>query len=143
MKNIILILLLFFAFTFKGNAQEIKIPKEHTKIVQTFLTGVNEHSIAKVMKAMDKNYRKEQLKFLKGNKEQFVNELFGGEDLNTHKYVNQIFKKIQTFELYSIIIDKQGNYKYIFRSQDGQSDILITLYLSKKGKKYGFEGARG
>ncbi len=143
MKNTIVLLFLFFIFTFNGNTQEINIPKDHTKIVQTFLTGVNEHSNAKVLKSMDKNYRKEQIKFLNGNKEQFINELFGGEDLNTHKYMNQVFEKIQKFELYSIIKDKQGNYKYIFRSQDGQSDILITLFLSKEGKKYGFEGARG
>jgi len=143
MKNTIILFLSLFILSNTGMAQEINIPTEHKKTVQLFLDGANLHSNTKILKSMDKVYKKEQIKFLGGNTQQFIDELFGGEDLITHKYVNQSFDKLQKVELYSIIKDKQGNYKYIFRSQDGQSDILFTLFLTKRGKKYGFEGARG
>ncbi len=143
MKNILPLFLLLIIYTHSSFAQKIEIPTEHQKVVHLFINGVKNHSEKDILKAMDKKYRKEQIKFLKGNKKQFIDELFGGEDLTTHEYENQSLNTIEDIELYSIIKDKEGNYKYIFKSLSADSEILFTLFLTKRGLKYGFEGARG
>ena len=96
------------------------------------------------MKLLDKTYRKEQLKFLGGNKEQFVNELFGGVDqlADEYTYINTKFNDIQKIEVAEVVPLKEGGFNYIFRIRDGEHDILKSLLLVVK-PKYGFVGSSG
>jgi len=112
------------------------------KFVNTFLEVVHTHNRKKVIKMMDKKYRKEQIAFLKGNTEQFVNELFSGEDLLTGDYINIKFANILKIEVAEVIALKEGGFTYIFRIRDGEHDILSSLFLVATGK-FGFVGAVG
>jgi len=92
---------------------------------------------------MDKTYRKEQLAFVEGRKEQFLNELFGGQDIRTNEYINMKFNDIQHIEVKEVIPLKDGSYNYIFSIRDGQHLLLRSLLLNKDGRRYGFIGSVG
>ena len=91
---------------------------------------------------MDKTYRKEQMAFLGGNEEQFVNELFGGTDILTDNWINIQFKNILKIEVAEVIALDDGSFTYVFRVRDSEHDLLTTLLLLKN-KKMGLEGAWG
>ena len=136
-------LLLFLIVSFNSFGQEIS-EKQHEHI-RAFVHAVENHSVKKVIKLMNKTYKKEQLAFLKGNKDQFVSELFGGTDFtsNSEDYINIVFSEITKIEVAEVIALKKGGYTYIFRIRDGNHDILSSLRLVKEGRKYGFIGSVG
>ena len=96
-----------------------------------------------VLKMTDKAYRKEQVKFLGGRKEQFINELFGGVDILTEEYINIEFANILKIEIAEVIPLENGDAEYIFRIRDGKHDVLRSLLLKKTKNKYGFIGSMG
>lgn len=100
------------------------------------------HDEKGIIQHMDKGYRKEQIAFLDGNTEQFVDELFGGTDVLTGEYVNIKFKNILRIEVAEVVDRQDGSFEYIFRVRDGQADVMSSLLLVT-GKKMGFVGARG
>lgn len=108
-----------------------------------FKVAVESHDLNAVLKMTDKAYRKEQIKFLEGRKEQFINELFGGVDLMTDAYINTEFANILKIEIAEVIPFENGDAKYIFRIRDGKHDILRSLLLTKTKKKHGFIGSMG
>ena len=122
-------------------AQEIS--EKQQAFVQKFIVAVESHSIPKVLKLTDETYRKEQLTFLKGRKEQFVDELFGGTDQGTNDWINVKFQEIQRIEVAEVSAMENGDFEYIFRIRDGEHDILNSLLLTKSKKKFGFVGATG
>lgn len=136
----ILILQFITSFSF---GQEIS-EKQQTHVAK-FITAVTNHDQKSVIKLMDKKYRKEQIAFLKGNKEQFVNELFGGSDVNNSDiYVQLKLNEITKIEVAEVIELKGGEgYTYIFRIRGKEKDVYISLGLKKTGKKYGFIGSVG
>ncbi|MDX2361665.1 MAG: hypothetical protein QNK23_12730 [Crocinitomicaceae bacterium] len=138
MKSLLIFIAL--AVTLQCNAQEIS-PKQQ-KFIKGFVEAVKSHKVNKVLRFMDKTYKKEQLAFLGGNKEQFVNELFGGTDILTDQWVNIQLKNILKIEIAEVIALKDGSYTYIFRIWDSEHDILTSLLLLKN-KKMGIEGAWG
>ena len=139
--------LFFIAFTFlfinTGIAQETSIHKRQQKHVNKFMDAVKDNSEKKIYRLLDKNYRKEQLDFLEGRKSQLVNELFGGGDQFTQEYININLTDISRIEIAEVIKNKDGTYKYIFRIRNEKNDILKSLILLKKGRKYGFVGSVG
>lgn len=134
----IVCLLFIGLFSFSTRAQEID--DAQVAFVNRFKEAVMDHNYKKVFKFLDKDYRKEQLKFLEGNKEQLVNELFSGQ--SGEKYVTLKVTEILKIEIAEIEKIAEG-YVYIFRVRDTNSDILSDLLLVKKGKKFGFVGASG
>lgn len=140
MKKIILLFCICMLSSTTSFSQNI--PQEHTKVVNTLLSSVMEHNSKGILKALDKAYKKEQLAFLKGNKEQFLNELFGGEDLETGDYQNPKLNDITSIEIINVIKLKEGGYTYIFKVSTVSYSIYSTLYLSVD-KKLGFIGAIG
>jgi hypothetical protein len=142
MKKIIPLLFLLVTFN-AGNLIAQNVPIEHGKFISSFTEAIQAHNEKKVIKLMDKEYRKEQIALLEGRKEQFLNELFGGQNANSEDYINIRFNDIQTIEVAQVIALKDGGYTYIFRIKDGTNDILSSLSLKKNGKKYGFVGSRG
>jgi hypothetical protein len=134
------IFLLFVGLTTHAQMQEVS--DKQVKFVNTFLDVVHSHNGKKTIKMMDKKYRKDQLAFLKGNTEQFLNELFSGEDLLSGEYVSIEFANILKIEVAEVIALKEGGFTYIFRIRDGQHDILSSLFLVATGK-LGLVGASG
>lgn len=127
--------------TFSSFGQSIN--EKQIKFANSFVDAVSNHDSKAILKHLDKNYRKEQMEFLGGRTEQFINELFGGNDMTTDDYVNMKYKDITKIEIAEVIPLKEGGYTYIFRIRDGKHDILSSLHLTQKGKKYGFVGAVG
>ena len=140
-QSMLLILALFVTSTFFSFGQTFT--DKQLKFANSFVDAVSNHDSKAILKHLDKGYRKEQLKFLEGRTEQFINELFGGNDMDTDDYVNMKYKDITKIEIAEVIPLKEGGFTYIFRIRDGKHDILSSLYLSQKGKKFGFIGAVG
>ena len=142
MKNIqFLILSVVLTLTNVLNAQEVS--DAQIAFVNKFITKVQAHDLKETLKCTDQAYRKEQLKFLEGRKEQFVNELFGGVDIFTGEYVNTRFVNILKIEVAEIIDHGDGYFEYIFRIRDGEHDLLKSLILRKTKNKFGFIGSMG
>jgi len=142
MKKIQSILFLSFLFVLhSANAQEIS--DAQIAFVNKFISSVEVHDQKATIKCTDKSYRKEQLKFLGGRKEQFINELFGGIDMLTDEYVNTRFANILKVEVAEIIPQSDESFEYIFRIRDGEHDFLTSLLLRKTKNKFGFIGAMG
>lgn len=135
------VLLLFIVLGFSSSAQEADMKR--IDFVSKFYAAVTSHKSSKVIKCFDKTYRKEQIKFLSGNKEQFVNELFAGTDANTEKYYNLKLEDIDGIEVFTISEQENGDRKYTFHISSGDLLIEQSLILRKTGNKYGFIGAVG
>lgn len=142
MKNIRFLLFLG-VLTFSNQSFAQEVADAQIAFVNKFVEAVASHDQKATLKHTEKSYRKEQLKFLGGRKEQFVNELFGGTDLFTEEYVNTRFANITKIEVAEIIDQGDGNFEYIFRIRDGKHDFLSSLFLRKNKNKFGFIGAVG
>ncbi len=140
MKQLIFIGVLFL-FPFGSNAQDIS--EDQIAFVNNFVAAAQEHNYKKVFKHLDKSYRKEQKKFLKGNKTQLMDELFGGTEIDGDKYIGIPISEIIKIEVAEVESMEDGSYTYIFRVRDANHDILASLTLVKKGKRFGFVGAVG
>ncbi len=138
------VLALLLSIASNSIAQQQEITEKQIKFVNKFIEAVHDHNAKKVIKLMDKSYRTDQIAFLGGNKEQFVNELFGGVDqlAAEYTYINTKFLDIIKIEVAEVIPLDDGNFNYIFRIRDGQHDILKSLLLVVK-PKYGLVGASG
>lgn len=140
MKQLIFIAILFLTPGFI-NAQEIS--EEQIAFVNSFVAAAKEHRYKKVYRHLDKSYRKEQKKFLKGNKQQLLDELFAGTGIDDLDFAVIPISEILRLEVAEVQELDNGNYTYIFRVQDADHDILASLELVKKGKHFGFVGAVG
>jgi len=140
MKHITL-LFLFIALGFGSQAQEVDL--KAIDFVNKFYKAVVSHNQKKVIKCMDKAYRKEQIAFLDGNKEQFVNELFGGSDISSGKWVNLKLNEIDNIEIQDVFERGENEWEYVFHAKSGETIIEVSLTLRKTGKKFGFVGAVG
>jgi hypothetical protein len=139
-------LFLGFALLFLWNTSQAQdIQKKQLKFVNKFVHAVGSDNMKQILKGLDKSYRKEQLAFLEGNKQQLIDELFGGTEIdNSDVYVNMKINEIEKIEVAEVIQLKGGEgYTYIFRIRGAGHDIYASLRLKKKGHKYGFIGAVG
>lgn len=143
-------LLLFVSFylTFHFfHAQEVS-KQESSKFVNEFIAAVIAHNQDLVIKKLDKFYVKEQLKkFLKGNKQQFLDELFTGEEVNTKEFDALPFLSIISIKVEKIEENDETMTDYYFRVKTDKGEYICQLFLKhiQKGKKYklGFEGSFG
>lgn len=125
------------------------IPQEQlSKFVSEFLTAVTNHNEKMVIKKLDHLYVKEQLKkFLKGNKQQFLDELFSGRDEKTNEYLTIPFHSITSIEVVEIIPNDDTMTDYFFIVKTEKNEVKCQLFLrhyNVKGKyKLGFEGSFG
>jgi hypothetical protein len=140
MKQLI-VLLALLGLSFTSSAQEID--QKRIDFVNKFYLAVIHHKQKKVIKMMDKDYRKEQLAFLEGNKEQFVDELFSGVDQESQKFVNSELKNVDAMEIQDVKETGAGAWEYTFLVVAGPYKMEIVLLLKKSGRKYGFVGAVG
>ena len=108
-----------------------------------FNNAVVAHKQGKVIKLTDKGYRSEQVKFLDGNKEQFVNELFGGIDIHTEEYINLKLTDIENIEVQDVFNRGNGDWEYVFHIKSGEIIVERSLLLRQTEKNYGFIGSQG
>ncbi len=142
MKNCRFLLIFVLALLSKGGFSQ-EIEQNQIAFVNKFIASIESHNLDATLKCTDKDYRKEQLKFLEGRKEQFIDELFGGVDMLTDKYVNTRFVNILKVEVAEIIPQEGGYFEYVFRIRDGEHDLIKSLLLKKSKNKYGFIGSMG
>ena len=138
---IIILSCLFISLT--SFSQEVNEKQE--AFANKFIAAVASNNEKKTMKYLDKTYKKEQLAFLEGNKEQLLNELFAGQDvIDTDSYLNFKISEITKIEIVQVVqLKETEECTYFFKIQSGDKVILSSLRLKVNGKKYGFEGGRG
>ena len=136
--------ILFSIVVFGTNAQSQMPTAAENNHVNKFIEAVNNHNQNGVFKLLDKKYRKEQLKFLEGNKEQLINELLGGSELNSDIYVNVKLEDIESIEIKGAIVLKGGEgTTWMFVTKTKEKEVICSILLVKSGKKYGFVGSMG
>ena len=113
---------------------------ESQKFANSFLDAVMEQDYKKVWKHLDKTYRKQQTKFLAGNKKRMMDELFSGED--GKKWVTIAVDEVTKIEVAEVEDRGDGTIYYVFRVRTHEYDIFTGLLL-KTEPKLGFEGASG
>lgn len=123
------------------SAQEID--QRGAKFVIKFCKVVAAHKESRVIKCLDKKYRTDQLEFLGGNKTQFVNELFSGNEIQTGEFVNLKLEEIDAIEIVEMEALEYMAWIYVFHIKAGDHTIELWLELKKHGRKYGFVGAVG
>lgn len=125
------------------------IPLEQlSTFVNEFLTAATQHDEKMVIKKLDHIYVKEQLKkFLKGNKKQFLDELFSGRDEKKDEYLTVPFHSITSIEVVEIIPNDETMTDYFFIVKTEKNEVKCQLFLRHhkiRGKyKLGFEGSFG
>lgn len=132
-----LILLLLCSSSLK--AQELD--QKRIDFANEFVAEVQAHNSKKILKYLDKTYRKEQIKFLGGNTQQLLDELFSGED--GKKYAVIPIDAILKIEIVEVEEKGPESFSYIFKVSDGRQEIYAWLALKKVKNKWGFEGAVG
>lgn len=140
MKRFTLLFICVFAGYF-SSAQEIDMAR--IQFVNEFCAAVLSHDEAKVIQRTDKDYRKEQIKFLDGNKTQFVNELLSGLDIDSDDYINAKLTEIESIEIVEAREYGQGEWEYVFHLKVGAHIIQRSLLLKKDRNKFGFIGSQG
>jgi CRISPR/Cas system-associated protein Csx1 len=120
-----------------------KIDSESIGFLKKFCKAVVTHKKSKVIKCMDHEYRTNQIEFLKGNKQQFVDELFGGYDVETDEYVNVKLDEIENIVIENTNELSNGTCVYTFLLITKDRTVMTNLDLVKKEGKFGFVGAVG
>ena len=125
-----------------GLAQQLD--KEGLEFITSFVDAVRDHDQKKVMKYLDKKYRKEQINFLGGNKEQFINELFAGAN-EAGTFMTPDFNSIISFSQIDVkeISGEIPTYEVGFEVDIPDYILYSTLILVRKKKKYVLIGAVG
>lgn len=129
------------------HAQDIP-DEQRLKFVNEFLTAVMTHDQRTTIKKLDKSYVDQQLKkFLKGNKQQFLDELFSGRDKKTNEYLTIPFDAIISIEVAEVVPNDETMTDYFFIVRTDKNEVICQLFLKyhKVGKKIklGFEGSFG
>ncbi|NOZ34414.1 MAG: hypothetical protein GXO80_03840 [Chlorobi bacterium] len=130
-----------------SEGEKYKLPKDLVVFLNSFEQSVASHNVDKLMLLMDKNYKKEQHDdMLEGKTAQFINEFFGGTDVNGSGYKNPKFKNITSIHFTSIQEIENGYTVYYFiTTKEYRIDCRwdISVNKTKNGTIYGLIGAVG
>ena len=145
MKRVLMLFMcLFVAISVQG--QDKKPSMQRKVFAKQFLKYICDNNERKVRKSLNQNYRKEQTKFLGGNKKQLLDELFAGLDQDsqyTHVIKFDDIESIVIYEIAEITVEDKIAWIYVFKVSDGVHEILAPLLLEKHFGRFGFIGARG
>jgi len=145
MRTFILLILLLIQFSSFGQNEKRTDPLCYTG---SFMKVVKRNDAELTIKHLDRSYVDEQLKkFLKNNKEQFLNELFSGQDINSKEYVAIDFFSINDITLVEIKDDDEKSWIVTFQITTEtnviQSDLRLVLAKRFFRKRLGFVGSYG
>ncbi len=151
-KNILILgilLLVSCSTTYKigSEGEKYKLPKDLVVFLNSFEQSVTSHNVGKLMLIMGKNYKKEQHDdMLEGRTAQFINEFFGGTDVNTGGFKNPKFKDITSIHFTSIQ-KSESSYTVYYLISTKKFQIYCRWNISVKkrenGMIYGLVGAVG
>lgn len=143
------ILSLFFLLLITSLSQA-QPEKERLAFIGSFTEAVSAHDGDRVIAHLTESYVNAQLKeFLNNNKDQFLDELFGGMIEGTEEWINLDFHAIDSIEFVELKETGNSTWEVTFMIKSGSVVVLseLTLFALKKKKKsklkYGFEGAVG
>ena len=150
LKIISLLLSIFIGMgcsTVKTTSSQEDEAKAISKFLVDFEKAVVSHDSKKLLKLIDRNYLNEQCYgFLKGNTEQFINELFCGNLVNEDKFQCLTFIQIDRLEL--VEQERQDDYytvvyKVSANGAEINADWVIVVNTVKGKIICGLEGPRG
>jgi|GEM_PF-5014261 len=124
--------------------------QDATIFSESFSNAVLMHNEDEILKHIDVDYKKGQLgKLLKGNKEQFINEMLSGFGDQSEEYMNIDYKTITEMTVTSIGNEESStdNWKVNFQLKIPKNTINISILLiakkSARKSKLGFIGGIG
>ena len=144
-----LLVIFFFISLNSFSFGQVRTIEDAKKFSETFVKSVLIHDEEAILQHIDKSYKKQQLgKFLKGNKHQFLCELFSGFEEKSEEWKNIDYKTITEMTVTSIGNEKStDNWEVHFQIKTSQFTINshILLITQKRGRKtkLGFVGAFG
>jgi hypothetical protein len=116
----------------------------------SFKEAVVRHNEDEILKHIDADYKKGQLgKLLKGNKDQFINELLSGFSNDSEEYINIDYKTITEMTVTSIGNEESStdnwNVNYQITTPENTINVSILLIAKKRARKtkLGFVGGIG
>lgn len=145
-KTLAFCVILFIQFSSFG---QNKLRTDPLCYTGSFMKVVKRNDAKLTIKHLDRRYKKVQLKkFLKNNKEQFLNELFSGQDTLRQEFVSIEFLTIDDISLIEIIDNGANNWIVYFLITTSNENIVkseLRLVLSKRffRKRLGFVGSFG
>ena len=142
MRIVLIVFLLVIHNTVLGQKNDRKNPEQ---FAQSLVRAVLAHNEKETLNHLDTKYVKGQMvKFLHGNQEQFLNELFSGFDAETGEFVQIPFKDILDMKVLRIEPGDSGdNWTVYFQISTNSNTVESSLLLIVKKKKFGFVGAVG
>jgi hypothetical protein len=114
------------------------------KFCEDFALCIEKGNPNKCVKFFDKTYRKEQLKFLNGNKKQFVEEFLAGFN-HDGSMITPSIEDIHSFKLEKIHCSSASycDAIYTLSLKSGLSYSVSATVVILRAKKFGFRGAMG
>lgn len=128
--------------TSKSDKTEMKVYLKEMK------AAILSHDKSELMKIMDADYVKEQHdQFLEGRTEQFLNEVFCGNDINDESFHCIRYESIESVKIKMVEQVQPLVYKLLLEVKDDENEVECQLLISKKSLDsqtiFGIVGAVG
>jgi hypothetical protein len=152
MKKYLVIVLISILFACSSSSKYVTV--ENTKLAVDMIefliefekASINSNS-EKLLQLLDPEYREIQLEdFHRGKTDQFLNELFCGNDINKEGFNCFDYKTVQSIKFVKAENNADGYFVY-YKVSDGENDILCSWLVTVKSINqktvYGIYGALG
>jgi len=147
MKSIVIF---FFISVNTFSFGQLRTIEDARKFTGTFIDAVVKHNEDEILKHIDADYKKGQLgKLLKGNKNQFINELLSGFSDQSEDYITIDYKTITEMKVTSIGNEESStdSWEVNFQLKIPENTINVSILLIAKKRarktKLGFVGGIG
>ena len=137
-------MLFFCNYSSSQEGYEANVPDGFYGFITEFTNAVKAHDYKVIYKLLEKEYRKDQLKFLGGNRQQLIDDLFGGFN-EAEEWVNAKLDEIQEIWMFEFEETTTNNFKLSFEVELEHNILTVELLLttSDNRKKWGIIGASG
>jgi len=134
------------------NNSDSTLVKPEPPNLEVYLNNVEKtalsHDAQGFMQLLDANYVREQHDhFLNGRTEQFLNELFCGNEVDKEGYQCLNFNEINHIQQLKIVKNGQDSFRAYYRVSDKEHTVEVDWYIhifnAEEGQKIGLIGAVG
>ena len=150
MKGMKSLVIFFFISISVSALSQLRTIEDAQNFSVSFKEAVVRHNEDEILKHIDADYKKGQLgKLLKGNKDQFINELLSGFSNDSEEYINIDYKTITEMTVTSIGNEESStdnwNVNYQITTPENTINVSILLIAKKRARKtkLGFVGGIG
>jgi hypothetical protein len=150
MKGMKSLVIFFFISISVSALSQLRTIEDAQNFSVSFKEAVVRHNEDEILKHIDADYKKGQLgKLLKGNKDQFINELLSGFSNDSEEYINIDYKTITEMTVTSIGNEESStdnwNVNYQITTPENTINVSILLIAKKRARKtkLGFIGGIG